>query len=55
MKNGTWKIVFEIEGTDVTPSDLSDATLEHIAKQVEQGFVSGEIVEHDEGENEQEG
>lgn len=46
-KYGSWYVKFELtlEGEDVRWDDLSDATQEHIAEMIKDGYVSGEIVE----------
>lgn len=38
-----WKLVF----LEVSHSDLSDIELSHIAKQIKEGFVNGEVQEDD--------
>lgn len=47
MKTGWWFIKFDLtlEGEDVRWDDLSEATQEHIAKMILEGFCSGEIYE----------
>lgn len=43
---GWWKLNIEMFGDRAA----SEATLDHIAEQIKQGFTEGEIVEHDESE-----
>ncbi|MBQ9168905.1 MAG: hypothetical protein IJX67_10945 [Oscillospiraceae bacterium] len=50
MKTGWWQIKCTLEGEDVTPNALSDATCEHIASLIKRGFHAGEIIEEDDDE-----
>lgn len=47
MLFGNWYVKFEltIEGEEVRWEDLSEATQEHIADMIKEGYTSGEIVE----------
>lgn len=51
-KYGWWHVKFEltIEGEPVRWDDLSDATQEHIAEMIKQGYYSGEICEEEDDE-----
>ena len=54
MKTGWWSVKFELtlEGEDVLWDSLDEATQEHIAECIKEGYTSGEIVmENEEGEN----
>ena len=46
MKTGWWSIKFELtmEGEEVRWDDLDEATQEHIAECIKEGYTSGEIV-----------
>lgn len=46
---GNWFVSFELtlEGETVRFCDLSDATQEHIAEMIKEGYYSGEICEED--------
>lgn len=52
MKNGWWSIKYELDGVTVRPSELSESTLAHIAAHINAGFHSGEILEEEDGDNE---
>jgi len=54
-KRGWWKVNFEItlEGKDVRFFDLDEATQEHIAERIKDGFVGGEIIEEEKTDEEQ--
>ena len=46
MKTGWWSVKFELtmEGEEVRWDDLDEATQEHIAECIKEGYTSGEIV-----------
>lgn len=46
MKTGWWSVKFELtlEGEEVRFDDLDEATQEHIAECIKEGYTSGEIV-----------
>ena len=46
MKTGWWSVKFELtlEGEEVLFDDLDEATQEHIAECIKEGYTSGEIV-----------
>ncbi len=46
MKTGWWSVSFELtlEGEAVRWDDLDEATLEHIAECIKEGYCGGEIV-----------
>lgn len=46
-KYGWWSVNFDLtlEGEEVRFSDLSEATQEHIADMIKEGYYGGEIVE----------
>ena len=46
-KTGWWSVDFDLtlEGRNVRFQDLSEATQEHIADMIKEGYSSGEIVE----------
>ncbi len=48
-KTGSWSVTFDLtlDGEDVRWEDLDEATQEHIAEKIKEGYVSGEIVEYD--------
>lgn len=48
-KTGWWVVSFELtlDGEEVRFDDLSEATQEHIAEAIKEGYVQGEIVESD--------
>lgn len=50
MKTGWWTVKFELtlEGEDVLWDNLSEATQEHIAERIKEGYCGGEIVEESE-------
>lgn len=52
MKTGWWNVKFELtlEGEEVRWDDLDEATQEHIAECIKEGYTSGEIVIEDEEE-----
>lgn len=43
MDRGWWSLT-----TTIPSEQLSDCTLEHIAKLIKEGYTSGEIIEEDE-------
>lgn len=49
MKTGWWHVKWDLtlEGEPVRFEDLSEATQEHIAERIKEGYCSGEIVEED--------
>ena len=49
MKYGNWYIKFELtlDGEEVRWDDLSEATQEHIAELIKEGYCSGEIIEEE--------
>lgn len=48
-KTGWWSVSFEltIEGEEVRWDDLDEATQEHIAECIKDGYIAGEIVTED--------
>ena len=46
MKTGWWSVKFELtmEGEEIRWDDLDEATQEHIAECIKEGYTSGEIV-----------
>lgn len=52
MKTGYWSVNFELtmEGEEVRWDDLDEATQEHIAECIKEGYISGEIVTDDDEE-----
>ena len=48
-KTGNWYVKFELtlEGESVRWEDLDEATQEHIAEKIKEGYCSGEIVMED--------
>lgn len=48
MINGWWSLT--ITG-DASVKQLSDVTLEHIAEQIKEGMIEGQIVEYEEGDD----
>lgn len=53
-KTGWWSVQFKLTlgGENVRWEDLDETTQEHIAKKIREGYVSGEIVEEMDGEEE---
>lgn len=49
-KRGWWHVKFDLtlDGEEVRFCDLSDATQEHIAELIKEGYYCGEIIEEDE-------
>lgn len=49
MKTGWWSVKFELtlEGESVRWDDLDEATQEHIAEKIKEGYCGGEIVIED--------
>lgn len=45
MRTGVWKITYTLEDESFYPDDLSEATLDHVAEMVKEGYTSGEINE----------
>jgi len=55
-KLGWWEVNFDLklEGEDVSFDDLSDNTREHIIRCISEGYTSGEIVEDEETDDDDE-
>ena len=49
---GWWEITYWKEDSKGNRIDLEDADLEHIAEMIKEGYMSGEVVDNDETEDE---
>ena len=54
MSSGWWELTLKIDGAEVGSDDVSDATIQHIAEAIKEGYECGSIEEEDDEEDEDE-